>query len=90
MSAVTGVFSLDLSTTVLPQARAGASFHASINSGKFLTSRKPSINKDVSTGQAVIVPGDDLADHTHRLKAGVAQVVACTKANNEQIHKHHV
>ena len=34
-SAVSGVVSAGLSTTVLPQARAGAIFHASISSGKF-------------------------------------------------------
>ena len=34
-SAVSGVVSAGLSTTVFPQARAGAIFHASINSGKF-------------------------------------------------------
>ncbi len=34
-SAVSGVVSAGFSTTVLPQARAGAIFHASISSGKF-------------------------------------------------------
>ena len=34
-SAVSGVVSAGLSTTVLPQASAGAIFHASISSGKF-------------------------------------------------------
>ncbi len=34
-SAVSGVVSAGLRTTVLPQARAGAIFHASISSGKF-------------------------------------------------------
>ena len=34
-SAVSGVVSAGLSTTVLPQARAGAIFHASMSSGKF-------------------------------------------------------
>jgi hypothetical protein len=34
-SAVSGVNSAGFSTTVLPQARAGAIFHESINSGKF-------------------------------------------------------
>ena len=35
ISAVSGVVSAGLSTTVLPQASAGAIFHASISSGKF-------------------------------------------------------
>ena len=34
-SAVSGVVSAGLSTTVLPQARAGAIFHESMSSGKF-------------------------------------------------------
>ena len=34
-SAVSGVVSAGLSTTVLPQASAGATFHASMSSGKF-------------------------------------------------------
>ena len=34
-SAVSGVVSAGLSTAVLPQARAGASFQAAISSGKF-------------------------------------------------------
>ena len=34
-SAVSGVCSAGLSTTVLPQASAGPSFHAAISSGKF-------------------------------------------------------
>ena len=34
-SAVSGVVSAGLSTAVLPQASAGASFHAAISSGKF-------------------------------------------------------
>ena len=34
-SAVSGVVSAGLSTTVLPHASAGASFHAAISSGKF-------------------------------------------------------
>ncbi len=34
-SAVSGVVSAGLSTTVLPQASAGAIFHAAISSGKF-------------------------------------------------------
>ena len=34
-SAVSGVVSAGLRTTVLPQARAGATFQASISSGKF-------------------------------------------------------
>ena len=34
-SAVSGVVSAGFSTTVLPQASAGAIFHASISSGKF-------------------------------------------------------
>ena len=34
-NAVNGVVSAGFSTTVLPQARAGAIFHASIRSGKF-------------------------------------------------------
>ncbi len=34
-SAVSGVYSAGLSTTVFPAARAGAIFHASISSGKF-------------------------------------------------------
>ena len=35
INAVSGVVSAGLSTTVLPQASAGAIFHASIRSGKF-------------------------------------------------------
>jgi hypothetical protein len=35
LSAVSGVVSAGLSTTVLPQASAGAIFHAAIRSGKF-------------------------------------------------------
>ena len=35
MSAVSGVVSAGLSTTVFPQASAGAIFHESISSGKF-------------------------------------------------------
>ena len=35
MSAVSGVVSAGFSTTVLPQASAGATFQASISSGKF-------------------------------------------------------
>jgi hypothetical protein len=34
-SAVSGVVSAGLSTTVFPHANAGAIFHASINNGKF-------------------------------------------------------
>ena len=34
-SAVSGVVSAGLSTTVLPQASAGAIFHAAMSSGKF-------------------------------------------------------
>jgi hypothetical protein len=35
LSAVSGVVSAGLSTTVLPQASAGAIFHAAISNGKF-------------------------------------------------------
>ena len=35
LSAVSGVVSAGLSTTVFPQARAGAIFHAAMSSGKF-------------------------------------------------------
>src|SRR5579884_3220474 len=52
-SAVSGVVSAGLRTTVLPQASAGASFHAAISSGKFHGTIEPT----TPTGRGSGSPG---------------------------------
>jgi hypothetical protein len=55
-SAVSGVVSAGLSTQVLPQASAGASFHAAISSGKFhgMTCRRRRAASGVAPGKAYL------------------------------------